>query len=479
VKLGSALFFAYFLIFALCLSYPIARIAGSLRVRYLESVEEPLVDEANLLATVIGHLMEAGHSGPDDLSRLFEGAHTRILSAQIYAMRKRHIDAQIYVTDAAGMVLFDSENPANVGADYAQLRDVALTLQGRYGARTTRRDPKDPASAVLYIAAPIRLNGEIVGSLTVAEPTTSVNAFLRSAKFKIFRTGALATLAAMCLSLLVSGWLSSQIRRLTFYANDVREGRRVELPRLAPTELRDMGHAFDKMRESLEGKKYVEQYVQTLTHEIKSPVSAIRGAAELLEEEMPLEKRNQFLSNIRNEAERIGDLVERMLSLSELETRKSLETVEIILLENMIRSVQESKAPILAKKDLQLRVEAAEGLAIEGDPFLLHQAIANLLQNAIDFSPSGRAIRLCGERAGPDVRLSVEDAGPGIPPYAKEKVFQKFFSLQRPDTGKKGTGLGLTIAQEIASLHGGEVRLENLSQGGFRASLLLPSRRGR
>lgn len=475
MRLGIALFVAYFLIIAVCLSYPIAKIAGSLRTRYLESVEEPLVDEANLLATILGHQMEEGRSGPDELARLFEGAHARVLSAQIYAMRKRHVDAQVYVTDAAGTVLYDSETPANLGADYSRLRDVALTLQGRYGARTTRKVPDDPASAVLYVAAPIRLDGEIVGSLTIAEPTTSVNAFLRSAKVRIFRTGALALLAAMGLSLLVSWWLASQIRRLTRYADDIREGRRVELPDLAPTELRAMGHAFDKMRESLEGKKYVEQYVQTLTHEIKSPISAIRGAAELLEEEMPEEKRNQFLSNIRSEAERIGDLVERMLRLSELETRKSLEKVEIVPLAGMIRSVQESKSPIVAKKGLRVSTEVEDGLALKGDPFLLHQAIANLLQNAIDFSPAGSGILLRAEKAGAEVDLRVEDSGPGIPEYAKEKVFEKFFSLQRPDTGKKGTGLGLTIAREIASLHGGQVRLENLPQGGFRASLVLPS----
>jgi two-component system sensor histidine kinase CreC len=114
---------------------------------------------------------------------------------------------------------------------------------------------------------------------------------------------------------------------------------------------------------------------------------------------------------------------------------------------------------------------------LRGDPFLLHQAIANLLQNAIDFSPAGGGILLHAEKAGGNVHLRVEDSGPGIPAYAKEKVFEKFFSLQRPDTGKKGTGLGLTIAREIASLHGGEVRLENLPQGGFRASLILPSMR--
>ena len=89
----------------------------------------------------------------------------------------------------ASTVLFDSLYPANIGEDYSDYRDVSLTLKGEYGARTTRDDRGDPSSAVLYVAAPIRARGETVGVLTVAEPTSSVNAFLRSAKPRIIRIG--------------------------------------------------------------------------------------------------------------------------------------------------------------------------------------------------------------------------------------------------------------------------------------------------
>jgi two-component system sensor histidine kinase CreC len=228
------------------------------------------------------------------------------------------------------------------------------------------------------------------------------------------------------------------------------------------------------MREALEGKKYVEQYVQTLTHEIKSPISAIRGAAELLEEDMPLQSRSQFLSNIRSEAERIQDLVERMLKLSELETKKSLETMEVVPMAPLIRTVLEGKGPMLSRKRLEVEALLDDALAVKGDPFLLHQAIANLLQNAIDFSPAGGRILLRTAVSGSRMNLSVEDQGPGIPEYAKERIFQKFFSLQRPDTGKKSTGLGLNFVREVASLHDGRIQLENLPQAGFRASPSFP-----
>jgi two-component system sensor histidine kinase CreC len=113
-------------------------------------------------------------------------------------------------------------------------------------------------------------------------------------------------------------------------------------------------------------------------------------------------------------------------------------------------------------------------ILIEGDTFLLHQALSNLVQNAIDFSPAGGQIELAGQLEAGRFRFSVRDYGPGIPEYAKARVFEKFFSLQRPDTGAKSTGLGLNFVREVAVLHHGEVHLENCPEGGVSATLTLP-----
>src|SRR5262245_14697237 len=199
--------------------------------------------------------METAGFSPDDWYEVFNRVYARTLSAKIYEMKKRQVDIRVYLTDAAGRVIFDSEDPDNLGADYSQWRDVSLTLRGKYGARTTRLDPKDPGSSILYVGAPIRVRGQTVGVLTVAKPMTSINAFLKSAQPEVIRIGALSALVAICLSLLVSWWVSRQIQTLITYANDVRMGKRVDLPDLARTELKDMGDAFDKMRESLEGRQ--------------------------------------------------------------------------------------------------------------------------------------------------------------------------------------------------------------------------------
>src|SRR5262245_54722560 len=355
MKLGVVLFVAHVVILTLCFSYPLEQIGSRLRVAYLESAEEPLVDTANILAAFIGQAMERGNFSPSELYRIFEDARARKVEAQIYEMRKDQVDLTVYITDTKGVVLFDSDNRENIGQDFSQWRDVKLTLEGKYGARI-RRDPTAPsATAALYVAAPIRVSGQLAGVLTVIKPTTNIAAFLDAATPRWFSMGALSIVAALILGLAVSMWVNQQVGRLTAYANNVREGRRVLFPKLADTELKTMGIAFEKMREALAGRAYVERYVEALTHEIKSPISAIRGAAEIMEDvSITPEQRARFLANIHGETVRIQELVDRMLKLTELEARRALGSRAPVELATLVRTIVEGVEPALAKKQLHV-----------------------------------------------------------------------------------------------------------------------------
>jgi two-component system sensor histidine kinase CreC len=318
--------------------------------------------------------------------------------------------------------------------------------------------------------------GEIAGVLTVIKPTTNIASFVSAARPRIFRIGVICLVAAIVLGLGVSMWVNQQVGRLTCYANDVREGRRVPFPKLARTELKTMGIAFEKMREALAGRAYVEQYVEALTHEIKSPISAIRGAAEIMEDpSISPEQRVRFLSNIQSETRRIQELVDRMLKLTELEARRALGSRSPVALPATVRTILQAVEPALARKQLRVDVDVADGITVPGDPLLIHLAVSNLVENAIDFSPANGRIAITCTKDGDNIALCIADEGPGIPEFARSRVFEKFFSLERPDTGKKSTGLGLNFASEVAALHGGRVDVKNLPERGLRARLLLPA----
>ncbi|HEV7505903.1 MAG TPA: two-component system sensor histidine kinase CreC [Thermoanaerobaculia bacterium] len=474
MKLGLRIFLFYLAVLAACLFFTTDWIWTTLRTRYMESVEEPLVDTANLLASVAEQEMARPDFTFADLEAPLARAHARRLSTHIYDLKKSAVDLHLYITDVSGKVVFDTRRPSAVGADYSRFHDVKLTLEGKYGARATLRDPKDSFSTSLYVAAPIYRNGRVNGVLTVVEPTASIDAFLELARPAFIRAGLLAIGVAALLSLALSYLLTRPIDRLALYADGIRLGKRPPFPELGRTEIADLGLALRRMQEALEGRQYAEEYVQTLTHELKSPLSAIRGAAELLEEGMPPQQQARFIANIRQEAERIARIVERMLELAKLENRRETPEMEPVELDVLVRTVAESAEPLLAGKDLKMEIAAAGRLTVSGNAFLLHQALENLVQNAIEFSPRGGTVRVTMTPEQDRVTISVTDEGPGIPAYALDRIFERFYSLGRPDNGRKSTGLGLNLVREVATSHGGTIRVANRPEGGALAELSLP-----
>jgi two-component system sensor histidine kinase CreC len=473
VSKRNRIFLGILLIYTLGVAFLLYRVISDLDARYRESAEELLVDTAHLLAALIETDLSDGTFRPERLRPAFPNLYARHFRAPIFAVIKTRADLHVYVTDREGRVVFDSLG-RDEGKDFRKWRDVSLTLQGDYGARTTRETPGDPSTAVMYVGAPIRWDGRIVGAVSVGKPMRSFAGFIASARQKLLIVGLTSGLSMILLALLVSVWLVRPFGLVAEYIRYVRDQKRVSLPRLSRRALGILGAAYDEMRDALAGRSYVEEFVQALTHEIKSPLSAIRGAAELLHEPMPEARREQFLKNIRDESRRIQNLVDRLLELSAIEKRRGLTEIQAVHLDELLEEVIASLAPVADTRGVRVQVRGAEGCMLGGDHFLLHRALTNLLQNAIDFSPGGGEIEIAVTPETHHYRISIRDHGPGVPDYALDRVFEKFYSLPRPGTGRKGTGLGLSFVREIAELHRGRAELRNHPDGGAVATLTLP-----
>jgi len=476
VTIRARLILAFFLLAAFGFYELVLWSIKDVRARYFAGMEETMVDTATLLAALVENEMPLGSVSSDNLRRALERAQKRRFSARIYELTKMQMNLRVYITDADGTVLFDSDGGKEEGKDYSRWNNIVRTLRGEYGARATRADPEDPMSAVFHVSSPILSNGRIVGVLTVCKPAGSVSVFVHAARREIAFAGAFAAAAVIALSIVVTFWITRPIARLTQYAKAIRDGRRPTAPRLGSSEVGALGAAFEEMRTALEGKQYVEEYVQSLTHQMKSPLSAIRGAAELLEEDMPVDQRRQFLRNLRAESARLQDLIDRMLQLSAVENRKELRDVETIDLTELLSEVLLEMKPLLAAR--QVRFSGSRGIpvVIRGERFLIRQAITNLLQNAVDFTDNAGIIEVSGEQRAGKAEIVVSDNGPGIPEYALARVFDRFYSLRHPGTGRKSSGLGLAFVREVAALHGGRVQLVNRAEGGARAVLELPEK---
>ncbi|HEY5613893.1 MAG TPA: two-component system sensor histidine kinase CreC [Lysobacter sp.] len=474
MRIGLRIFLGYFLIVALAALLLAQVFVAEVKPGVRQAMEDTLVDTANVLAELATDDLIAGRMNDGNFARRVSMLGGRDFGADIWGFDKRGSNYRVYVTDARGIVVFDSTG-RDVGKDYSRWNDVYLTLRGRYGARSTASDPGDEDSTVMHVAAPIRdASGAIVGALTVAKPNRVLEPFIARSQSVVMRWGAVLMVVALLIGLGAAGWLSQQLNRLRRYAHAVTAGERVELPDTIG-EFGELGQALETMRNRLEGKQYVEQFVHSLTHEMKSPLAAIRGSAELLESPLPEADRTRFATSIRMQADRLAQMIDKLLALAAVEHRQRLDNPESIVIAMLAREAAEQCAPRLAQAQVTLHLVVGADLRdVHGDAFLLRQALTNLIENAIDFSTVHGEITLDIQRTGEGVRVDVADRGSGVPDYALPRVFERFYSLPRPAGGSRSSGLGLCFVAQVASLHRGRATLANREGGGAVASLVLP-----
>lgn len=482
LSLSARLFLFYAAFVALAGWFVVRRVLEEVKPAVRQSTEETLVDTAHLLAELAADDLRAGRLSQSALPGLLARYGQRRPRANIWGIEKTRIDGRIYIVDRHGTVLVDSAG-RDVGKDYSRWNDVYLTLRGHYGARSTLDVPGDPTSSVMYVAAPIHDGPAIVGAVTIAKPNRTVQPVIERAERRLALLSAGLVLSGLLIGALFSLWLSGAIRRLTGFALAVSAGRRASVPKLPGVELRQLAEALESMRTQLEGKAYVERYVQTLTHELKSPLTAIAGAAELLRGDLPPDHRERFLRNIETETTRLQSLSERLLHLAQIEQRRGLEERVSIGLRALVDDLLDAQLPRLQARHIQARNEVPDGATVLGERFLVRQALANLIDNAVDFTREGGTVRVDTERVGGEtqgapgqpqvLRIRVFNAGEPIPDYALPRVTERFYSLPRPATGRKSTGLGLSFVREAAQLHDGVFQIGNV-EGGVEAALTLP-----
>lgn len=445
-----------------------------------QSVEETLVQTANLLAEMAEReidtreMKSAANDPPTvaGIESILQAYEKRRFDARIYGVLKNDPDLRVYVTDQDGRVVFDSRGQ-DVGQDYSRWLDVSRTLRGQYGARTTRDSEQDTSSSVMYVAAPILREGRIVGVLSVGKPSRSFQSFIDLARTQAWQSAWWLFALALLLALAFSYWMTRDLRRLVEHANEVAEGKRDRIPIEGRSELRRLAQSLEHLRAELDGKAHVEKVTQLLAHELKSPIAAIQGAVELLPDETDPTRRTRLETNIATETRRLQRIVEGVLNLARAESRGLLEEVETIALDELLRDVLDTRAQRLTSKNLVLHTDLPP-TRVAGSRFLLRQALGNLLDNAVDFSPLGSTLFITLAASHGQARLAIRDQGPGIPDYALPRLFERFYSVPRPETGERGSGLGLNLVQEVARLHRGGIELHNHPEGGAEACLSLP-----
>jgi two-component system phosphate regulon sensor histidine kinase PhoR len=217
-------------------------------------------------------------------------------------------------------------------------------------------------------------------------------------------------------------------------------------------------------------------FVANVSHELRTPLTAIRGYVEALSDgDADEDERARFLDIIARHTQRMERLVKDLLRLARLDAGQ--ETLELIACDthNLVDSVVTDAARAVDERGQRIQVSIAAGAeTVRADPGKLHDALRNLVTNAVTYAPARSTIRIHAERQGARVALSVSDEGPGIPDEDLSRVFERFYRVEKSrarDPG--GTGLGLAIVRHLVELHGGTVRAENGPDGGARFTITI------
>ncbi|QYM79441.1 HAMP domain-containing protein [Horticoccus luteus] len=450
MRIRTAIFGVYVAASAAGFCVLMALVLREVRLRYMESMRHTLTEVATVLA-----------SGAGDVRNANEAQAARDWRQGISVpVREEGRGVQIFTvsgSDAAAIA-------AAKGAPPVMLGDAGGGTTGR-GAALVGRE--------LRAWAPVVEKERTVGFVVVARSIDSAVGEIARARWRLAAFGLGVAGAMMALGWWIAQRLTRSLERLTTYVEALREGEGGAAPTSRAKEVQALAGAFERMRRTLEGKAYVERYTQALAHEIKAPLAGVRGAAELLREDLPAEERERFLRHLEVESERIAAIVDRLLELSAVEARNGRIEIEDVDLLAVADEVVESVRLAAEARGVGLVVSGSV-VIVPGERFLLVRAIANLVQNAIDFSPADGVVRVRVAEADARGAVTVQDDGPGIPPYAKERIFERFYSLARPVTGRKSTGLGLSLVQEVATLHRGTITVEGGARGGTTARLSLP-----
>ncbi len=222
-----------------------------------------------------------------------------------------------------------------------------------------------------------------------------------------------------------------------------------------------------------------QDFVANVSHEIRTPLTAIKGFVEtLMQAAEDPEERRRFLGIIQRHVNRLNDILEDLLALARLEQRG--EKAAVILEATPLRGVIETAAQLVQWKadarGVRLALDCAPEITVRVDATLLEQALINLIDNAVKYSPDNETVHVVAVQADDELQIRVRDHGPGIPQKYQPRIFERFFRVDKARSRKVGgTGLGLAIVKHISQVHGGRVTLESSSGRGSTFTIHLPT----
>ena len=421
-----------------------------------QSKQTSLQSQASVMASAL--------AGPDSLNE--EGV------ARVMEVLGDTGLSRVLVTGPSALVLYDSAGEA-VG-QYALLREVTAALRWEDNIRSDFVDGAFHSRA----ATPIVYRGMTLGAVYVDEYDVFAGQFLVSVQQTLRTISLVIALSALLLSVVFSKAITRRLGQLLGAIRTVREGEYSHRVKLSgKDELTQLAGEFNDLTGRLQTTEEVRRrFVSDASHELKTPLASIRLLTDSILQtgDMAPETVRDFVGDIGSEAERLQRITEKLLTLTRLDAGTPVEA-EAVPVEEVAQRVTHMLRPLARAVEVDLRVKLEEGLTVRATRDDLYQILFNLMENAVKYNLPGGEITLAGKGEEAWAVLTVEDTGVGIPEEDIDRIFDRFYRVDKARSrAAGGTGLGLSIVRDTARRHGGDVTAHRREGKGTCFTVRLP-----
>lgn len=387
------------------------------------------------------------------------------------------VGADVTIYDMDGAVVATSDGAP---ADPGPVAEVREAIEQGMGHATREHD-----SGVSVAHVAVRSSDNI---LRLSTPLRDVDATVAKMQRRLWFASLIGVLAAAVLGFAGSFLAARPLRKMTAAARRITQGEYdVVLPSATPDDFGRLSEALGVLASRLQKdmtqierlERVRRDFVANISHELRTPVTAIKGYSETLLDGVPDEaSRRDFLEGLTRHADRIDALVRDLLKLAKLEVQSEEDrVVDPVDVGSIAGHVATAARTRKRNSDVEIEVDIGEALVARGDPLAVEQVLDNLVDNAVKYAGPGKRVCIEGRRDGEHVEVSVTDDGPGIPVEHRSRVFERFYRVPGAETAKQeGTGLGLAITKHLVEAMHGTIRLEDAPDEGTRFVVRLPAK---
>lgn len=385
-------------------------------------------------------------------------------------------NTRITIIDYDGNVLGDSDkDPLSMDLHTGEFRQEIKLAKSTASYGSSVRFSETIQEQMMYLAYPYNINGQSI-IIRTSLSINDLNKKINNLYLNLFLALLIISLTTLLISYYLSRRLTAPIKNVENISYKYSKGDfSSRLNEFSVVEFNNLAKSLNKMASELDKLEGIrKEFVSNVSHELKTPITSIKGYIEILEDMIKDKSQRKYLKIMNTNSDRLNNIIDDLLILSRIENVDNTKGLKFKLapLSNVIDSVVSECAALIDSKEIEIFVNCSNDILINQNSMMMHQALSNLLNNSIKYSQDKSKIYFIVEDTDSYTSIEVKDEGIGINPKHFERLFERFYRVDESrsrDIG--GTGLGLAIVKHIILLHNGTIDVQ--SKEGYGTSFII------